>query len=94
MQKKKIGIFFVLVVLLFLIFLPGYSTYQVLVQRNNTLKERIRKLELSNQRLMEESKRLREDIVYIEKVLRQRLKMAKKGEIIYKIEPEQDSSKK
>ena len=86
MEKKKVIISFVSIFGLVAIFLPGYSRYQGLIRKNTLLEERIKQLEFSNRSLEEEQKRLEEDMVYVEKVLRDKLKVVKKGEIIYKIE--------
>lgn len=85
MEKKKITIFFGFLFLIILIFLPGYSKYQELAQRNKALQEKIRQLEISNKRFSDEVERLEKDDVYIEKVARDKLRVSKKGEIIYKV---------
>jgi cell division protein DivIC len=91
MEKKKIILKFFGVLFIFIfIFLPGYSKFQELSQKNRSLEEKVRQIELSNQRLTEEIKRLENDPVYVEKIARDKLKVTKKDEIVYKMveEPE------
>lgn len=90
MEKKKVIRLFGFLFVLILIFLPGYSKFQELYQKNKLLEEKIRQLEISNKKLTNELSRLKEDPVYVEKVAREKLKVTKKGEIIFKIAPEQE----
>jgi len=93
MEKRKvIGLFGFLFVLI-LVFLPGYSKFQELAQRNKVLGEKVRQLEASNKNLKEEITRLEQDHTYVEKVARDKLKVSKKGEIIYKLVEEESESK-
>ncbi|MCM8782641.1 MAG: septum formation initiator family protein [Candidatus Omnitrophica bacterium] len=85
MEKKKVIKFFGFLFLFIVIFLPGYSKYQDLAYRNRLLEEKIRQLEIFNKNLQKELKRLEEDNTYVEKIARDKLKVSKKGEIIYKI---------
>jgi len=86
MEKKKIivkflGLLFIFVV----IFLPGYSKFQELRQKNKLLEEKMRQVELSNRRLEEEIKRIGSDPAYMERIARDKLRVTKKGEVIYKV---------
>lgn len=93
MEKKKIILKFVGLLALFtVLFLPGYSKYQDLRQKNRTLEEKIGTLQLSNVRLENEIKRLYEDPAYMEKVARDKLRITKKGEVVYKIVEDEDPS--
>lgn len=86
MEKKKIILKFLGLFTLFAImFLPGYSKYQELRQKNRALEEKISALQLSNVRLENEIKRLYKDPAYMEKVARDKLKITKNGEVVYKI---------
>jgi len=85
MEKKKVIKFLGFFVLLVVVFLPGYSKFQELDARNRALQEKIRKLEVLNGRLNAEIRKLEEDPSYVEKVARAKLKVSKKGEVIYKI---------
>ena len=92
MEKKKVIIrFFGFLFLFIVIFLPGYSKFQELSQRNKLLEEKLSQIEISNKRLADEVKRLEHDPTYVEKVARDKLKVTKKGEIVYKlVEEEQE----
>ncbi len=85
MEKKKVTRLFGFLFLVIVIFLPGYSKYQELAQRNKALEERLRELRMANERFKKELVSLQQDHTYIEKVAREKLKVTKKGEIVYKI---------
>ncbi len=77
-------------ILLFLIiFLPGYTKLQELKDRHKALEEKISKIELENTLLENEILQIDEDPVYQEEIIRKRLGVVRKGEVIYKIEPEE-----
>jgi cell division protein FtsB len=86
MEKKKIILKLAGAAALFLaIFLPGYSKYQELSQKNRLIEQKVEMLQLSNVRLENEIKRLHDDPAYMEKIARDKLKVTKKGEVVYKI---------
>ncbi|MEI8175543.1 MAG: septum formation initiator family protein [Candidatus Omnitrophota bacterium] len=89
MEKKKVTKLFGLLILLVMIFLPGYSKYQELAARNRELTEKMVQLEAANKRYSKELTRLEQDTTYMEKVAREKLKISKKGEITYKIVEEE-----
>ncbi|MDD5449146.1 MAG: septum formation initiator family protein [Candidatus Omnitrophica bacterium] len=90
MEKKKIILrFFGFLFLFIVLFLPGYSKFQELAQKNRYLEEQMRQTRISNERLKDEIKRMREDPVYVEKIARDKLRVTKKGEVIYKIVEEE-----
>jgi len=68
------------------IFLPGYVKFIQLKVKNMRLENEITRLEKENLKLYKEKKRLEEDINYVEKVARESMGVAKKGEIPIKIE--------
>ena len=84
MEKKKVIKFFGFLFLLVAIFLPGYSKFQELSERNKLLEGKLKQLELSNNRFQDEITKLEQDPTYIEKIARDKLKISRKGEIIYK----------
>ena len=90
MEKKKIifrlfGFLFIFTV----IFLPGYSKYQELVQKNKVLEDKIRQIEISNVRFEEEVRQLEGNPTYVEKIARDKLKVTKEGEVVYKMVEEE-----
>lgn len=93
MEKKKVIRFFGVLFLFIVIFLPGYSKYQDLAQRNRLLEEKLTQLESSNKKLAGEIKKMEEDHTYVEKIARDKLRVSKKGEIIYKIIEDKDKAK-
>ena len=87
MAKIKIKpLYVVIAIILFLIFLPGYTKFMELRAKNIYLEREIRRLERENVKLSKEKKKLEEDISYVEKVARDSMGVAKEGEIPIKIE--------
>lgn len=85
MEKKRIALHIaVLLTVLCIIFLPGYSELHKLREDNDQLKRRIVLLEEHNDQLKEEMQKMKQDPGYIEKKARKKLGIVKKGEIIYK----------
>ena len=88
MDQKKITLFFILgPVLLGVIFIPGYLRIRRLLRENRELERQIQQVRQENERLAEEQRRLKEDPVYLEKVAREKLGIAKEGEVIYQVAP-------
>lgn len=81
---------FLLFLAIFLvIFLPGYAKMQELRQKNKDLEANIRKLKVENIALSQEKEKLEKDPEYLEQVARERLGIVRKGEIVYKVVPEE-----
>ena len=93
MEKKKVIKLFGFLFIFILVFLPGYSRFQELAQQNKAYEEKIKKLESSNKKLENEIARLNDDPAYMEKVAREKLRVTKKGEVVYKM-VEHESQKK
>lgn len=72
-------------VLIMLIFLPAYSKIQKLKSKDTMLSQQLKYLEQENERLQEEIQMLKTDPVYIEEVARDKLKVARDNEIIYRV---------
>jgi len=73
------------VVILLIIFLPGYSKLQQVRAKHQELLEKIAELEKDNDRLATQIERLEQDTLYIEKKAREKMGLSGKGEIIYKV---------
>jgi len=78
--------FFVLAV-----FIPSYSQMQDLRTRNRELREEIIRLKQKNQELTLERRMLEDDPVYLERVAREKMGIAKEGEVVYRLLPEEAS---
>ena len=89
--KIKIIIAIVILLLLFAVFIPGYSKLQKLKSINQDLTKEIEKLKIENIQLTKEAKKLTEDPLYVEKVARKEMGMSKKGEVIYRIVDDEES---
>jgi len=87
MLKNALWLFIAAFVIL-MIFLPSYSKLQDLRQRNADYAVQVRDLKQENTRLVEEKRRLEDDPVYLEKVAREKMGLAREGEVVYKMIPE------
>lgn len=88
LSRKKLIIFLIAGIVLLIIFLPGYINYHKLASRNAKLRKQIKEVKDNNFKLKEESRRLENDVFYMEQVARERMGVAKEGEVVYKIIPE------
>lgn len=86
MNKKKLIIVIIISILLIVIYFPGFSRLQQLKEENKALEKRISELKEKNEKLKKEGHKLQTDPTYMESVAREKLKKAKKGEIIYKVD--------
>lgn len=86
---KKMSFLLGIVLLLLVIFFPGFSKIQELRQENKELDEKIVNIEGENLSFEQEKTKLETDSLYVEKVARQKMGIAKKDEIIYRILPEE-----
>lgn len=85
MPKKLIYLLLITLILSFIL-LPSHTKLWDLERKNRELEGKIKELEEKNLALEEERKNLeREDPFYIEKAIRQKMGVVKKGEVVYKI---------
>ncbi len=90
MAKKKIIALSVLgLVLLGVIFIPGYLKIRTLSRQNRELEKQIEEIKQTNKKLAEAQEKLKSDPFYLEKVAREKLGLAKEGETAYKVLPPQ-----
>lgn len=85
-MKNAVWLFIVAAVILVL-FLPSYTKMQDLRSRNEHYKKQMEDLRKEQERLAEEERRLKDDPEYREKVIRQEMGVMKKGEVIYRVVP-------
>ena len=84
MKGNRLKKIFIYVLILVAIFLPGAIKYCRLSVHKAQNEARLKALLEENRRLAEENRKLKEDPVYIEKMARENLGLAKKGEIVVK----------
>lgn len=89
MLKKKRHFFIIIFMLGLISLIHPFSKYQDLSKKNRDLQEEIKQLSFKNKILYEEQLKLQRDPVYTESVARNKLNVAKEGEVIYKILPEE-----
>jgi len=85
---RSLGIIFVILI----IFLPGYTKLQELRDKTKDLEVRINEAKLENAIFEDQLLRMEQDPVYQEEIIREKLGVVRKGEVIYKIEPEEVTS--
>ena len=89
-QRRKItrGLFFIFAVILLIIFIFGdhgvHQLYRLRTERA-AIQKQIAELRIDRENSLEESARLKTDMDYIEKLARERYRMAKKGERVFKV---------
>ncbi len=86
MRRKHLTIFIIIAALIaaFAVLLPGYTKLQDLKAENRELEQRIKKLGGAIDGLKEEKTKLQNDILYIEKVARERLGVVREDEMVIK----------
>ena len=89
MKKARKRVFQVLIVIIILgvIYYPGYRRVQEAKHRNEELIQKVEKLKKENSVLNKKLELLQTDMVYIEKRAREKLGIARKGAILYEFVP-------
>lgn len=87
MRQKNWAKIAIFVVILFAAFLPPFIKYQQISYKSRALDRQLKSIKREIKRLEEEKRRLETDIIYVEKRARDRIGVAKKGEIILKSYP-------
>ena len=80
-----IGVCVFIIVLFICIYVPGYSRYQELKQKEATLLEQIEEFKIRNEKIYREIERLKTDVTHLEKILRDEMGLVKPGEMVYKV---------
>ncbi len=93
MAKKDLIKILIVLAILLAVFLPGFSKHQRLLFENRSLKGKITELEKSKMNLLGEIRLLKTDPVYVEGKAREKMGVVKKGEIIYRVVPEEQTAK-
>lgn len=86
--RKAFWLFGVAVFLL-IIFLPGYTKLQDFRDKNRDLQARLKELKVENYLLQQELLRSENDLLYQEKIAREKLGVVRKGEVPVRIVPKE-----
>ena len=93
-QRKFVrGVLFLIGMSLLIIFIFGdHGLFQLykLKQERKKVQEHITQLRENREKLISEKNRLENDLDYIEKLARERFRMAKPGERVFKVIPKKD----
>ena len=90
-KKKVIALSVLALIVLGIIFTPGYVKIRKLAGLLKAQEEQIKEVKQNNKRLEEELAKLKHDPLYLEKVAREKLGVVRKGEVIYKVLPVQEN---
>ena len=84
MEKKRLKLLVIaaIAVMLIIILLPGYTKLQDLVSKNKRLEAKVKELTKYIEGLEAEKEKLEGDILYIEKVAREKLGVAREDEVV------------
>ncbi len=80
---------FIFSLIIFIVFLPSYTQMQDLRAKNTHYEKQILLLEQERDTLVREKERLEKEPEYREKVAREEMGLIRKGEVIYRIVPEE-----
>ncbi len=86
LSAKRICWHFGLALVVLIILLPRYTKLQELKDKNRELEAKISKVKLENAVLENELRRIEKDPVYQEEIIREKLGVVRRGEVVYKIE--------
>ena len=86
--KKPLWFFAIFIVFL-VIFLPGYSKLQELRDRNRYIDEKMVQMEAENIAMQRKLELIQNNPVYQERVVREKMGVVRKGEVLYKIDPKE-----
>ncbi|MFA5118596.1 MAG: septum formation initiator family protein [Candidatus Omnitrophota bacterium] len=78
------------ILLVLVIFLPGYTKLQELRERNLDLEGKIKRLATENTFLQKEIKRIENDSFYQEKIIREKMGVVRKNEVPVRIIPQDE----
>ena len=70
------------------LFLPGYTKIQELKEKNRDLQAKTKRLKIENALLEQELKRIDNDAIYQERILRDKMGVVRKDEVPVKVIPE------
>lgn len=92
MRPKLVKILVILFIIagLIYIFCPGFIKLKRLSNRRAELIKKIQDLKEANLQLEKEAERLTNDMIYIEKMVRQKLGVAREGETVYRFAPNEE----
>ncbi|MFH1062410.1 MAG: septum formation initiator family protein [Candidatus Omnitrophota bacterium] len=84
-MKVLLGKIIFWLLIISILFFPAYSKIQKLTLRDKALSQKVEKLKIENERLAQENELLKTDLVYIEEVAREKLKVARENEVVFRI---------
>ncbi len=93
--KRLIVVLLIILIppLLVLIYLPSWTHYNELKQEDERLRHQLEELQETNRKLQEQEYLLKNDVRYLEQVLREELNVVRPDEVVYKLVPEEEEKK-
>jgi cell division protein FtsB len=86
--KKPLWFFAIFIVFL-IIFLPGYTKLQELRDRSRYIDEKMVQMDDENIAIQRKLELIQNNPVYQERVVREKMGVVRKGEVLYRIDPEE-----
>src|SRR5258706_8003081 len=71
------------------VYLPGWTHYNELRKEDERLRKELEEIRLTNKQLKEQEYLLKNDVRYLESVLREELNVIRPDETVYKLVPEE-----
>jgi len=85
---KNAFLLFAVAFMILIVFLPSFTKWQDVKQKDLEYQARIAELEQEKAKLEEERKRLEGDPDYLERVAREKMGLIREGEVVYQLTPE------
>ncbi len=85
---KNAFLLFAVAFVVLILFLPSFTKWQDVKQKDLEYQARIKRLEQEKTGLAEEKRLLEDDPAYLEKVARERMGLIREGEVVYQLTPE------
>ena len=95
MTLKKILIMTLVIIIppfLVWLYLPGWARYNELSRENERLETKLGEMAETNRKLQEQEYLLKNDVRYLETVLREELNVVRPDELVYKLVPIEEES--
>ena len=74
------------------LYLPGWARYNELSRENERLETKLEEMAETNHKLQEQEYLLKNDVRYLETVLREELNVVRPDELVYKLVPIEEES--
>ncbi len=94
-KRRRIVIWSVIGIAVLTLITGNYGFYQIykINREKRELEQEIARLKLEQEELIRDRERLKNDLIYIEKVAREKYSMVREGEQVYQVIPKKEEKK-